>query len=144
MITIGAYPLACGICAAVFTLSATICAAARDTKLPLRDVTQIENPLFAIAVAKEVADVCDTLAARTIKGLSQLYALRTKANQLGYSDTEIRAYIGSDSEKARMRKKGETLLRQNGVDLQSPDSFCAYGRAEIQKNSAIGVLLRVK
>ncbi|CUH80412.1 hypothetical protein TRM7557_02881 [Tritonibacter multivorans] len=117
---------------------------AEEAKPSLRDVAAIENPLFAVAVAQEVAEQCDTIAARTFKGLRLLYSLRSTANGLGYSDREIRAYIDSDQEKARMRAKGERLLRQNGVNLDDPETFCAYGRAEIQKNSAIGVLLRAK
>lgn len=143
MTTFGAYPVTRNFCAATLAVGATVGAAA-VAKPSLRDVAEIENPLFAIAVAKEVAETCDVLGARTIKGLSQLYALRSTANALGYTDDEIRSYIESDFEKARMRKKGETLLRQSGVDLKDPDSFCTYGRAEIQKNSAIGVLLRAK
>jgi hypothetical protein len=115
-----------------------------QAKPSLRDVPEIENPLFAVAVAKEVADHCDSVGARFLKGLGELRRLRARANALGYSDAEIRAYIESDAEKARMRAKGEQLLSQNGVTYDNPDSFCAFGRAEIQKNSAIGVLLRAK
>lgn len=127
---------------AVFTPFSAL--SAEGEKPSLRDVAAIENPLFAVAVAREVAEKCDAIAARTLKGLRLLYSLRSTANGLGYSDREIRAYIDSDQEKARMRAKGERLLRQNGVNLDDPETFCAYGRAEIQKNSAIGVLLRAK
>ncbi len=68
--------------------------------------------------------------------------LKSRANALGYSDAEIRAYIESDAEKARMRAKGEAFLSQNGVRYGQPETFCAFGRSEIQKNSAIGALLR--
>lgn len=113
-------------------------------KPSLRDVPEIESPLFAVAVAKEIADHCETIAARYIKGLGELRRLRARANKLGYSDAEIRAYVESDSEKARMRAKGEQLLAQNGVSYANPESFCVYGHAEIKSNSAIGVLLRAK
>ncbi|MCF6430098.1 DUF5333 domain-containing protein [Leisingera sp. MMG026] len=113
-------------------------------KPSLRDVAEIEAPLFAVAMAKEVSDHCDRLAPRYFKGLGELRRLKARANALGYTDTEIRAYIDSDAEKARMRAKGERLLAQNGVFYEQPETFCAYGRAEIEKNSAIGVLLRAK
>mgnify|MGYP002333373412 CR=1 FL=1 len=113
-------------------------------KPSLRDVPEIENALFAVAVAKEVADHCDAIGPRYLKGLNQLRGLKNRANALGYSDTEIRDYVESDTEKARMRAKGERLLAQNGVTYADPDTFCAYGRAEIKNNSAIGVLLRAK
>lgn len=113
-------------------------------KPPLRSVAEIEEPLFAVAVAKEIADHCDSLSARFWKGVGELQRLRARANDLGYSDTEIRAYIGSDTEKARMRAKGETLFASRGVSYGKPESFCAFGRTEIKNNSAIGVLLRAK
>lgn len=119
-------------------------AAAPAAKPSLRDVQEIEDPLFAVAVAKEVSDYCDSIAPRYFRGLVELRRLRARANDLGYSDAEIRVYIESDAEKARMRAKGEKLLAQNGVNYGEPESFCAYGRAEIEKNSAIGVLLRAK
>lgn len=113
-------------------------------KTPLRDVAEIENPLFAVAVAKEVADHCESIGARYLKGLGELRRLQARANELGYSDKEIRAHVESKTEKARMRTKGERLLAQNGVSYDQPETFCAYGRAEIENNSAIGVLLRAK
>lgn len=129
--------------AAVLTCAIALPAAAL-AKPSLRDVSEIEDPLFAVAMAKEVADHCDSIAPRYFKGLGELRRLKSRANELGYSDTEIRSYIESDAEKARMRAKGERLLAQNGVAYSEPETFCAYGRAEIKKNSAIGVLLRAK
>ncbi|MFW8637165.1 DUF5333 domain-containing protein [Cribrihabitans pelagius] len=119
-------------------------AAAPAAKPSLRDVREIEDPLFAVAIAKEVADHCGSLAPRYFRGLGELRRLKARANALGYSDAEIRAYIEADAEKDRMRAKGEKLLAQNGVEYGEPETFCAYGRAEIEKNSAIGVLLRAK
>ncbi|WP_204157071.1 DUF5333 domain-containing protein [Tritonibacter mobilis] len=130
--------------AALAALLLAFGASAGAARPSLRDVQEIEDPLFAVAVASEVADQCDRLAPRTLKGLNQLYQIRARANALGYSDAEIKSYIKSDQEKSRMRAKGERLLRQAGVKLDQPETFCAYGLAEIKKNSAIGVLLRAK
>ncbi|CUH86363.1 hypothetical protein PH5382_00272 [Phaeobacter sp. CECT 5382] len=131
--------------ASIFALaSAVVPASAEASKPSLRDVSEIEQPLFAVAMAKEVADHCDSLGARFLKGLGELRRLRARANELGYADGEIRDYIESDVEKARMRAKGEKLLSQSGVSYQNPETFCAFGRAEIKKNSAIGALLRAK
>ncbi|WOI35193.1 DUF5333 domain-containing protein [Tritonibacter scottomollicae] len=130
--------------AALAALLLAFGASAGEAKPSLRDVQEIEDPLFAVAVASEVSDQCDRLAPRTLKGLNQLYQIRSRANALGYSDDEIKSYIKSDQEKSRMRAKGERLLRQEGVKLDQPETFCSYGLAEIEKNSAIGVLLRAK
>lgn len=127
------------ICAAVFALPLSALA-----KPSLRDVPQIEDGLFAVAVAKEIRDECSSINGRTFKAIGVLTSLKREANQLGYSDDEIRAYIDSRAEKDRMRAKGEKFLAQNGVSYDNPETFCTFGRAEIAKNSAIGVLLRAK
>jgi len=113
-------------------------------KPPLRDVAEIENVLFAAAVAFELSEVCDSLKPRRLKALGRAWKLRSQANNLGYSDAEIKAYVDSDSEKARMRAKGEAYITANGAVYGQPETFCVLGRAEIANNSAIGVLLRAK
>ncbi|MFT7596185.1 MAG: hypothetical protein ACI8R4_003520 [Paracoccaceae bacterium] len=116
-------------------------AAARPS---LRDVPEIENIIFAAALAHEISGKCPSIKAKRMKALGMAWKLRSHANDLGYSDGEIRAYVESDTEKARMRAKGETYLKANGVDYNNPESFCVYGRAEIAKSSAVGALLRAK
>ena len=108
----------------------------------LREVSEIDNSLYWIALASEISKKCDTLGARRLKGLNELWRLKGLANDMGYSDTEIRAYVESDVEKARMRKKGEGYLVALGANYDKPETFCAVGRAEIKKNSAIGVYLK--
>ena len=100
-------------------------------KPPLRQVNEIDDSLYWIALASEIAKKCETMGARRFKGLSELWRLKGIANDLGYSDDEIRAYVESDSEKARMRKKGQTYLIAQGANYEQPETFCAIGRAEI-------------
>ena len=113
-------------------------------KPSLRDVPQIENIIFAAAIAHEVSEYCHSINPRRMKALGMAWKLRSQANDLGYSDSEIRAYVESDSEKARVRAKGERYLKANGVDYGTPETFCVFGHAEIKKSSAIGALLRAK
>lgn len=129
-------------CASV--VLASVLATAGAAKPSMRDVPEIEEPLFAVALAKEVADHCDSLSARFWKGVGELRRIRAVANELGYTDSEIRSYVESDVEKARMRARGEALLGAAGVTYGQPETFCAFGRAEMKNNSAIGVLLRAK
>lgn len=129
-------------------LALMICAAApalaAETRPHLRDVPEIENTLFVVALANEVSRKCDTINGRRLKGYKILFDLRSRANRMGYSDAEIRAYVESDTEKARMRAKGEKYLESKGVDIDKPETYCAFGRAEIAKSSAIGALLRAR
>jgi len=118
--------------------------AAAFAKPSLREIPEIENTLFVVAVANEVGKRCGSIRPRYFKGLGMLRRLRARANELGYTDSEIRAYVESPAEKTRMRAKGESFLAANGVDLGNPETFCAFGRAEIAKSSAIGALLKAK
>ncbi|EEE37271.1 hypothetical protein RKLH11_1107 [Rhodobacteraceae bacterium KLH11] len=113
-----------------------------EAKPPLRDVKEIDNELYYIAIANEISEYCPSISGRRLKAIGVMWGLRSKANEMGYSDTEIRAYVDSDAEKDRMRAKGEAYLAQNGVSYDKPKTFCTLGRKEIDRNSAIGVYLR--
>lgn len=126
----------------VVALCAAFPAASASDRPSLRDVPEIENIIFAGALAHEISKKCPSIKARKIKALGMAWRLRARANELGYADKEIRAYVGSDSEKARMRSKGETYLKAQGVDYNNPETFCVFGRAEIANSSAVGALLR--
>jgi len=128
-----------GVCVAL-ALSATTALA----KPSLRDVPAIDNGLFAIAIANEIRENCGSVSARMVRAFSFMKSLESQAKGMGYSDDEIRAHIKSDAEKARMRKIGEAYLKNNGVNRNDPETFCALGRAEIAKSSQIGALLRAK
>ncbi|PHO02425.1 hypothetical protein CSC82_17955 [Rhodobacteraceae bacterium 4F10] len=117
---------------------------AAQAKAPMSDVPEIENVLYAAAVAYEISEICDDISARRMKALGDAWKLRSIANDLGYSDSEIKDYIESDAQKARMRAKGEAYLKSKGAIYGQPETFCAVGRAEIAKSSAIGALLRAK
>jgi len=128
----------------VFVVVLALSDAHAEAKPSLRDVPAVENTLFAVAVADYVRDNCTSIEARMLKALGLLRRTRAYANDLGYTDDEIRAYIESDTEKARMRAKGEAYLTQNGVRLGDAASICVFGQSEIQKNSAIGALLKAR
>ncbi len=122
--------------------TALIIPVAAEAKPPLREVKEIDNELYYIAIANEISEYCPSISGRRMKAIGVMWGLKSKANKLGYSDKEIRAYVDSDAEKDRMRAKGEAYLAQNGVSYDNPKSFCTLGRNEIKRNSAIGVYLR--
>ena len=111
-------------------------------KQPIRDVPELYEPLFYIAVANEIRKTCPDISERKMKGIAELWRLRNRANQLGYSDKEIEAFYESEEERARMAERGEAYLARFGADRHDPASLCAFGRAEIERNSAIGVYLK--
>lgn len=126
----------------IAAVTSIILTGAADAKPSMRDVPEIENMLFTVAIANEVGKKCDSLEGRWLRGYNMLFKLRNRANKLGYTDSEIREFVESDTEKDRMRAKGYKYLKSKGVVKNNPETFCAYGRAEIAKSSAIGALLK--
>ena len=119
-----------------------ITGSAADAKRPIREVPELYEPLFYIAVANEIRKKCPSISERRVKGITALWTLRNRANALGYSDKEIEAFYDSEAERARMAERGEAYLAQFGADRNDIESLCAFGRAEIERNSAIGVYLK--
>ena len=113
-------------------------------KAPLREVKEIDDTLYYIAIANEIDEYCDSITGLRMKAISKMYQLRAHANKLGYSDDEIRSYVESKAEQNRMRIKGEAYLAANGVTYAKPESFCALGQKEIARSSAIGIYLKAK
>ena len=73
-----------------------------------------------------------------------LNSLKRTARDLGYSREQVRTYLKSDEEKARMRARGEAYLAAQGVSPEDEAGLCKLGRAEIDRNSRIGTLLKAK
>lgn len=120
---------------------ALISGTAASAKPLLRDVREIDDAMLWVAMAIEISDKCDEIEPRTFKGLSVLYALKRRAQKLGYTSAEIKAYVKSPDEKARMRKRGEKYVKSRGLEPSDPAALCSLGHAEINRSSAIGVLL---
>lgn len=108
----------------------------------LRDVAEIDDTLMQIAIADEIRKTCDGISARMIRGLAQINSLESRAKALGYSKSEIDAYVTSKSEKRRMRAKAESWLASQGVKANDDKALCAFGRAQMDRKTYIGSLLR--
>lgn len=122
-------------------LSAPVMAAGKPA---LRDVAQIDDRMLWVALAIEISDRCDSIDPRTLRGLTYLWEIRSQARELGYSPAEIKTYVDSDTEKARMRGRGEAYVRSHGLNPQNDADLCKLGQAEIAKGSQIGAFLRMK
>ena len=110
----------------------------------LQDEAEINNGLLAVGIADEIRKRCDSISARTFTAMGYLSSLKRDARAKGYSNEQINTYTKSSTEKAKMRKRGQVYLAQNGASMSDPVSMCRLGRAEIAKRSQIGVLLRAK
>ena len=122
-------------------LAAPVMAAGKPA---LRDVAQIDDRMLWVALAIEISDRCDSIDPRTLRGLSYLWEIRSQARDLGYTPAEIKTYVDSKDEKARMRGRGEAYVRSHGLNPQNDADLCTLGQAEIAKGSQIGAFLRMK
>ncbi|WP_296762008.1 DUF5333 domain-containing protein [Sediminimonas sp.] len=111
---------------------------------PLREVDEIDNGLLWVALADEIRKSCDDIDARMLTALWYLNSLKSTAREMGYNRDQVRAYLKSDEEKARMRARGEAYLAAHGVEPGDEAGLCKLGRAEIDRNSRIGALLKAK
>ena len=118
-------------------------AQAASAKPHLRDVPAIDDALLAVGLADEIRKECANISPRMFKALRFVNGLRDKAREMGYSDAEIDAYRKSEVEKQRLKAEGNAYLAANGVVPGNAETYCALGRAEIEKSSQIGALLRV-
>ncbi len=111
-------------------------------QIPLKDVAAVSEGLIATGMAIRIAERCDSLEPRTLRGIAYLNSLRQHARELGYSNDEIDAYIDDKDEERRLIAIAETRLAEKGAVEGEPETFCAVGRAEMASGSATGRLLR--
>ena len=114
------------------------------SKPSLQSVPAVESGLLAVSVADKIRRECRELSGRFMTARAVLSNLYDEARAQGYSDEEIEAYVASDVQKTRMRAKRDAYLAAQGVVKSDPASYCAAGRAEMNKSSQIGALLRAR
>lgn len=133
----------------VFSVLAVVVAlaspvSAQEERPYLGDNKPLNDALFAILVADEIRNRCDSISGRVLKGVGMLWNLVNDAKDLGYTDDEIKAYRNSDEAKAVLRARGDALMAEKNVSYDDPETFCRWGRDEIADQSLIGSLLRAK
>ena len=111
---------------------------------PLSENKYINDRLLAAQVGDLISKACPTISARETYALFQALKLKGYANNLGYTDAEINAFIKSPVEKKRVRDAAERYMKAKGVVEGQPETYCALGREEIARKSVTGSLLRAK
>lgn len=125
-------------------LTAATLPATAGAKVPLGQVREIHDSLMFVGIADELRNRCDEIDAKILTALGYLNTVKGKAQSLGYSRDEIEDYVTSKAEKKKMRADGEAYLRSQGVEPGDTQALCAFGKAEIDKGTVIGSLLRAK
>lgn len=110
----------------------------------LREHKQINDGLLIIAIGDKIQDNCPSIEPRMVKAYFFAKGLEKMAKDDGYSDAQIEEFVEDRGEKNRVKGMADTYLAQRGVVAGDPHSYCTAGKAEIENNSQVGVLLRMK
>lgn len=116
--------------------------ASLSAKPALKDVEYVSEGIISVGIAYEISQQCDSIRARTFRGISFLNGLKAHARSLGYSDQEIDAYVDDREEKNRLEAIARARLSDMGARAGNAATYCSVGRAEIASGTAIGRLLR--
>ena len=112
-----------------------------QSRVPINKEEHINNSLVSAAVAEGIRQNCPSISARFIRALNKARELEKYALAQGYTEEEIKAFIGDKTEKKRIVKEATDYVVAHGVVAGDEETFCALGRAEIESGSLIGYLL---
>lgn len=110
----------------------------------LADHKPVNEGLTIIAAGDLIQKNCDAIQPRLLRAYSYMRTLHQMARDSGFSDDQIEAFVKDKSEKKRVKSAAEAYLLSKGLDPDVPESYCTVGRYEIDRNSQIGVLLKMK
>lgn len=108
----------------------------------LRNDAEIASGLRWIAAADMIRNECPAIGERTWKARGVALGLLNRAFSLGYSMGEATDYVDNPTEQARVKGEALAYLTQVGAVQGNASSFCTIGFAEIDRGSAIGVLIK--
>ena len=115
-----------------------------NAKSLLIENENIWHELLQISVASKISEKCTSIEARKIKGLFALLQIKSVAKELGYTDNEINEFVSSEENKKKLKNETDVYLLDNGVDLNNVKTVCLFGQSEIDQETTIGSLLRIK
>lgn len=129
---------------AVLTASLTAGAFGAVAQSGLYNEEAINDKLLIVAVVDKINRGCDVLGVKFFKAQGYVNALKSEAKDLGYSRSEVNAYINDKANKAEMRKRRNAYFESKGASNLDPQSLCVLGKAEMQQQTEIGELLKAK
>lgn len=107
----------------------------------LRKDSRMHNELLGASIAYLIDENCSTLKLRKFRLLNKALSLRSHAVGLGYSTSEVMAYVDSKAEQDRFRAIAEPMLAKRGAKPGNEASYCAIGRENMKKGTFSGTLL---
>lgn len=117
-------------------------AAAETDYTKLRNDKRVHEELLAASIAYLIDEQCDEVTIRRLYVITTALSLSNYARGLGYTTSEISAYVDSKKEQARFRAIAEPWLAEQGAKKGDKAGHCKVGRAEIEKETLLGSLLK--
>lgn len=111
-------------------------------RTPLAQNSHITDSLVAGRVGDTIRKTCPSISARMITAYTKLKALEQFARDQGYTEDEVKVFMKDSGQKARIKALAAQYLAKAGVVEGNIESYCAAGRAEIEKGTLAGSLLR--
>lgn len=132
-------PLLCATVISATFISATLSTAAFANPGSVERVTE---GIITAGMAVELAENCDDVGIRMLRGLNFLQGLKNHLTDLGYSNSEIDAYIDDDVEKDRLESIARQRLSALGVVAGNAASHCTVAQGQIAAGTQLGRLMR--
>lgn len=132
------------ILAAIAASTMTLMALPAVALEPLSQERYINDRLIAARIADRIRRECSSIDGRLIYAFQQARALKKYAQDKGYSDAKIDAFLDSDADKERIYAVAEDYIARNGAKAGDEESYCRLGRDEIAKKTVTGSLLNAK
>ncbi|WP_295047514.1 DUF5333 domain-containing protein [uncultured Paracoccus sp.] len=128
--------------AAILALTCGAALAAPAVALPpLSQERHINDSLVQARVADMLRRGCPSLDARIVRAFNEARKLKRYAQEQGYSEAQIDAFLDSRDERRRIYALADRYMVANGVVNGQPDTFCRLGEQEIARKTIAGSLL---
>lgn len=111
---------------------------------PLSQNAYVVDRLIQARVADLVRRGCPSIDARMVRAFREARALKRYAQDQGYSEAQIDAFLDSREERQRIYRQADRYMVERGVVNGQPDTFCRLGRDEIARQTVAGSLLSAR
>lgn len=109
---------------------------------PLNKESHINDSLMAGRAADIIRNTCPSISAKMFVVMGALSDLKDYARAKGYDEADVKAFLGDQGEKDRIKAMANQYLANAGAVSGDAESYCKVGRDEIAKGTLAGSLLR--
>lgn len=115
-------------------------ASTAQAKPPLIQVNELVQPLVEARAANVVRKGCEAYSVNVIRAYRDANALKNRAVKMGYSKSEVDAFIDDKVAKAHVKTRADALLAELGYRGDSA-SLCAAGDRLVQWSAVANRLI---